>query len=482
MERESIEDGQQDGHLETSLLGKYGSSSSSSYSKSGNSTTAVLYFSTFIAVCGSYVFGASIGYSSPAENGIIQDLGLSVTEYSLFGSIMTIGAMLGSVTSGRISDRFGRRGAMGIAQILCITGWLAILFAKGAWLLDLGRFVEGCGVGILSYVVPVYLAEITPKNFRGAFVAIHQFMVSIGLALTYFIGAVVSWRTLALIGIIPCLTQLLGLLIIPGSPRWLAQNGRVKECEVAIQRLRGKNADISEEAAEIEEFTESLKELPEGRILDLFQQIYARSLTIGVGLMLLQQFGGANGIVFYASSIFDAAGFSASIGSTLMAVIQIPTAVLGIILMDRAGRRPLLMISAVGTCLGCLLAGVSFSLQDHQLWKEGTPALVFVGIMVYNGSFGLGLAGIPWLIMSEIFPINMKGSAGSVVSLVNWFSSWIITYIFNLLMNWSSSGTFYIFSSISTLTILFVAKLVPETKEQTLEEIQASMHSLPEIE
>ncbi|XP_044499482.1 sugar transporter ERD6-like 5 [Mangifera indica] len=482
MERESIEDGQQHGLLHASLLGKYGSSSSATSSKSSNSTTAVLYFSTFIAVCGSYVFGASVGYSSPAENGIIEDLGLSVTEYSLFGSIMTIGAMIGSVTSGKISDRFGRRGAMRIAQILCIPGWLAIVFAEGAWLLDLGRFVEGCGVGILSYVVPVYMAEITPRNLRGAFVAVHQFILSISLALTYFIGAVVSWRTLALIGIIPCLIQLLGLFIIPESPRWLAQNGREKECEAMIKRLRGKDADISEEVAEIEEFTESLKMLPEGRIIDLFQQIYARSLTIGIGLMLLQQFGGANGIVFYASSIFESAGFSASIGSTLVAVIQIPAAVLGIILMDRAGRRPLLLISAVGTCLGCLLAGVSFSLQDHQLWKEVTPALVFVGILVYNGSLGLGLAGIPWLIMSEIFPINMKGSAGSVVSLVNWFSSWIVTYIFNLLMIWSSAGTFYIFSSIGALTILFVAKLVPETKEQTLEEIQASMHSLPEIE
>ncbi|XP_030959925.1 sugar transporter ERD6-like 5 isoform X5 [Quercus lobata] len=478
MERKDIEDGD----ITSSLLAKENldtngvSSSRNVAANSGGAATAMVVFSTFIAVCGSYVFGAAIGYSSPAMSGIMEDLGISLAQFSVFGSVMTIGAMLGATFSGKIADLLGCRWAMGLSEISCVVGWLAIMFSKGAWSLDLGRLLIGCGVGVLSYVVPVYIAEITPKRLRGGFTTAHQFMLSVGLALTYFIGTVVNWRTLALIGTIPSLVQLVGLFFIPESPRWLVKFGEEKDYEASLRHLRGEDADIFQEATEIREYTEALQQLPQGRFLDLFQRIYAHSLIVGVGIMILQQFGGANGIVFYASSIFKLAGFSTEVGTTAMAVAQIPTSILSVIIMDKAGRKPLLMVSAVGTCLGCLITGLSFLLQDYQLWKEVTPVLVFVGTLVYNGSFGLGLAGIPWLIMSEIFPINMKGSAGSLVSLVNWFSSWIVSYIFNFLMEWSSAGTFFIFASISGLTVLFVAKLVPETKGQTLEEIQTTMN------
>ncbi|XP_050274539.1 sugar transporter ERD6-like 5 isoform X1 [Quercus robur] len=478
MERKDIEDRD----ITSSLLAKENldtngvSSSRNVAANSGGTATATVVFSTFIAVCGSYVFGAAIGYSSPAMSGIMEDLGISLAQFSVFGSVMTIGAMLGATFSGKIADLLGRRWAMGLSEISCVVGWLAIMFSKGAWSLDLGRLLIGCGVGVLSYVVPVYIAEITPKRLRGGFTTAHQFMLSVGLALTYFIGTVVNWRTLALIGTIPSLVQLVGLFFIPESPRWLAKFGEEKDYEASLRHLRGEDADIFQEATEIRDYTEALQQLPQGRFLDLFQRIYAHSLIVGVGIMILQQFGGANGIVFYASSIFKLAGFSTEVGTTAMAVAQIPTSILSVLIMDKAGRKPLLMLSAVGTCLGCLITGLSFLLQDYQLWKEVTPVLVFVGTLVYNGSFGLGLAGIPWLIMSEIFPLNMKGSAGSLVSLVNWFSSWIVSYIFNFLIEWSSAGTFFIFASISGLTVLFVAKLVSETKGQTLEEIQTTMN------
>ncbi|KAH9688742.1 Sugar transporter ERD6-like 5 [Citrus sinensis] len=432
-----------------------GSSGGESGSGSASATSAVV-LSTFVAVCGSYVFGSAIGYSSPAQSGITNDLGLSVAEYSLFGSILTIGAMIGAIMSGKIADYIGRRGA--------------------AWWLDLGRLLVGYGMGLLSYVVPVYIAEITPKNLRGGFTTVHQLMICIGVSMTYLIGAFLNWRILALIGTIPCLVQLIGLCFIPESPRWLAKTGKGIESEAALQRLRGADADISEEAAEIREYTETLERLSEGGILELFQRKYAHSLIVGVGLMVLQQFGGVNGIAFYASSIFISAGFSGSIGMIAMVVIQIPMTLLGVLLMDKSGRRPLLLVSAAGTCLGCLLAALSFLFQDLQQWIKATPFLALVGVLVYTGSFSLGMGGIPWVIMSEVFPINMKGSAGSLVTLVSWLGSWIISFTFNFLMKWSSTGTFFAFSAICGLTVLFVAKLVPETKGRTLEEIQASMN------
>ncbi|KAG6750549.1 hypothetical protein POTOM_045045 [Populus tomentosa] len=426
--------------------------------RGGSSATTMVVLSTLIAVSGSYVFGSAIGYSSPTQSGIMEDLGLSVAEYSLFGSILTIGAMIGAIMSGRIADYIGRRGA--------------------SWWLDVGRLLVGYGMGLLSYVIPIYMAEITPKNLRGGFTTVHQLMICCGVSITYLIGAFMSWRILALIGTIPCIVQIVGLFFIPESPRWLAKIGRGKECEVALQRLRGHNADISDEAAEIRDYTETILQLSKASMFELFQWKYAHSLIVGVGLMVLQQFGGVNGIAFYASSIFISAGFSGSIGMIAMVVVQIPMTALGVVLMDISGRRPLLMVSAAGTCLGCLLAALSFLLQYLNKLVAVSPFLALFGVLIYTGSFSLGMGGIPWVIMSEVFPINMKGSAGSLVTLVSWLGSWIISYAFNFLMDWSSAGTFFIFSCICGLTVLFVAKLVPETKGRTLEEIQASMNPL----
>ncbi|XP_019419221.1 PREDICTED: sugar transporter ERD6-like 5 isoform X1 [Lupinus angustifolius] len=436
----------------------------------------ILILSTLVSVFGSYVFGSAVGYSSPVQSEIMDELNLGVAEYSLFGSILTIGAMIGAIVSGRIADYAGRRVAMGIAEVFCIFGWLAIAFSKVAWWLYVGRVLVGCGMGILSYVVPVYVAEITPKNLRGAFTAVHQLMICCGVSLTYLLGAYLNWRILALIGTIPCLIQFLSLPFIPESPRWLAKIGNMERSESSLQHLRGKNADICEEATEIREYTESLQQQKESSIIGLFQMQYLKSLTVGIGLMILQQFGGVNGIAFYATSIFISAGFSGSIGTIAMVVVQIPMTALGVLLMDKSGRRPLLLVSASGTCFGCFLAALSFFLQDLHKLKEVSPILALVGVLVYTGSFSLGMGGIPWVIMSEIFPINVKGSAGSLVTLVSWLCSWIISYAFNFLMNLSSTGTFFIFSIICGFTVIFIAKLVPETKGLTLEEVQASLN------
>ncbi|TQD86228.1 hypothetical protein C1H46_028245 [Malus baccata] len=289
-----------------------------------------------------------------------------------------------------------------VSTLVAVSG--SYVFGSAA---ELERLLVGCGMGLLSHVVPIYIAEITPKNLQGGFTTVHQ-----------------------------------------------AKIGKWKECEATLQRLRRENSSTSQEVAEIRDYTETLKRLSKARILDLFQRRYAYSLAVRVGLMVLQQFGGVNGIAFYASTIFISAGFSDSVGTIAMVAVQVPMTAFGVILMDKAGRRPLLLVSSAGTCLGCLLVGLSFSLQNLQQWKQITPIL--------------------------IFPINMKGSAGSLITLVSWLGSWIVSYAFNFLMDWSSAGTFFLFSSVSAVTVLFVAKLVPETKGRTLEEIQTSLNRFSE--
>ncbi|XP_022979774.1 sugar transporter ERD6-like 16 isoform X1 [Cucurbita maxima] len=447
-----------------------------------NGSLQMLYLSTFAAVCGSFQFGSCVGYSAPAQAAIREDLNLSLSEYSMFGSILTIGAMFGAVTSGRIADYIGRKGAMRMSAYFCIIGWIAIYLSEESLSLDIGRVLTGYGIGVFSYVVPIFIAEIAPKNLRGRLTTLNQLLIVTGSSVAFLLGTIVTWRTLALSGLIPCTTLLVVLFFVPESPRWLAKVGQEKEFLSALQRLRGKNADISAEAAQIQNYIETMQSLPKTKLVDLFQSRYIRPLIIGVGLMVFQQFGGINGIGFFASETFASAGPSAGkIGTIAYACIQVPITVGGVILMDKSGRRPLIMVSAAGTSLGCFLTGASFFLKNHGLLLEFVPVLVVVGVLIFIAFFSIGMGAVPWVIMSEIFPINVKGITGSIVVLVNWLGAWVVSFTFNFFMSWSSSGTFFIYSLISLMTILFVVKLVPETKGKTLEEIQASIDSQRDI-
>ncbi|XP_044499481.1 sugar transporter ERD6-like 5 [Mangifera indica] len=443
--------------------------------KFDSSATPIVVFSTIISICGFLVLGCAAGYSSPTESEIMEELGLSVAEYSVFGSALTIGGLVGATVNGKVTDLIGRRRAFWLADLFFIIGWLAIAFSQAAWSLDLGRLSLGIGIGVTFYVAPVYVAEITPKSIRGALTVANQLMLTSGTLLMYALGTVVSWRTLALIGVAPCFVQVFGIFFIPESPRWLAMVGRETELDAALQRLRGRTADISQESANIKAYTEAFQQQSEERIFNLFQPRYAHALIVGVGIMALQQLGGINAILYYASSIFEAAHFSSNVGTISLAIIQIPAVLVSVILIDKAGRRPLLMVSSTGIFLSFLLLGFSFCLQDNNYWKQITPVLVYIGIMAYIISFSIGMTGLPIVIMSEVFPINIKGSAGSLATFANSACAWAVAYTFNFMMEWSSAGTFFIYAGICGVTILFVAKLVPETKGRAIEEIQASM-------
>ncbi|XP_056860656.1 sugar transporter ERD6-like isoform X5 [Raphanus sativus] len=320
----------------------------------------------------------------------------------MFGSILTFGGLIGAIFSGKVADVLGRKRMMLFCEAFCVTGWLVIALAKDALWLDCGRLLLGIGVGLFSYVIPVYIAEIAPKHVRGSFVFANQLMQNCGIALFFIIGNLVPWRLLAIVGFVPCVLHVFCLFFIPESPRWLAKKGRDEDCRSALQRLRGPDVDISCEANTIRDTLE-MSEIDGGsRMAELFQRRYAYPLLIGVGLMFLQQLSGSSGVTYYASSLFQKGGFPSAIGTSVIATIMVPKAMLGTIIVDKLGRRTLLMTSCAAMGLSALLLSVSYGLQSFGILPYLTPIFTCIGVLGHIVTFAMGMGGLPWIIMAEV--------------------------------------------------------------------------------
>ncbi|HVO53831.1 MAG TPA: sugar porter family MFS transporter [Solirubrobacterales bacterium] len=430
-----------------------------------------------IAGLGGLLFGYDTGVIAGALLFIKTDFALSSFEQGLVVAAVPIGAVGGAAIAGPAADTYGRRLMILIAAAVFIVGALVSAAAPGVEVLVIARIVIGVAIGLASAAAPVYISEVAPPESRGQLVTFFQLAVTVGILVAYLVGLafnhIEGWRWMLGLGCVPALALAFGMLRMPQSPRWLVMTGDDFAARATLAKIRVDDPDTID--MELEEIKGSLDEKP-GAWSELLQPVVKAALVVGVGLAILQQVTGINTVIYYAPTIVEFTGVNSSAGSILAAVgvgvINVAFTVLALRLLDKAGRRTLLMIGVSGMVISLFTLGLAFIGGGGGSTLGSIVAIV--SLMTYVASFAISLGPIFWLLNAEIYPLNVRSKAAGIGTMANWAFNFIVSLTFLLLIEaLGRTGAFWFYGAIGILTLVFCWKLVPETKGKHLEDIQA---------
>ncbi len=450
-------------------------------SKTDRVTGFVLVVAAVAAVAG-ILFGFDTGVISGAILFINEDFDLTSVTTEVAVSSVLMGAILGALFGGPLSDRVGRRSSILAAALIFIAGTVVVVLSPLFSIFLIGRILIGIAIGVASFVAPLYISEIAPENIRGALVSLNQLLITVGILIAYGVNysfaAAGDWRAMFLVGVIPGTVLLVGMFLMPRSPRWLMFMNRPGDAEKVLTKIRG-TADVADELGQIEK---SVRTEGAGTWADLLAPGVRLPLLLGVGLAVLQQATGINTVIYYAPTIFQFAGLAeatASIAATVgIGIVNVLATLMAIWLVDRAGRRPLLLGSLAGMGVAMLLLGIGFGLEGGGGAAVSLGQVTAVSLIIYVAAFALGLGPIFWLIIAEIYPLSVRGLAMSLATVTNWAANFIIAATFLSLVDLiGESGVFLLYALIAALAWVFIFKLVPETKGLSLEQIEAYFRS-----
>jgi sugar porter (SP) family MFS transporter len=361
---------------------------------------------------------------------------------------------------------------------LFILGTLIATFASQVTGILGGRLIIGLAIGVGSYTAPLYIAEVAPFNLRGALVSFNQLAITIGIMCSYFINLAFthiegSWRWMFAIGIIPSILLFLGLFFLPESPRWLIKQGKVDKARSILQRLRS-TLSIDSEVSEIKNSL-LMKKMS---LRDILSKHIRPVLYLGVMLGFLQQVTGINTLIYYAPTIFQMAGFhgaSSSIFATVgLGIVNVLSTVFAILYLDRMGRRPLLLIGLTGMGLSLGALSLAFHGTQGPLLQWAAIASTFVYIIC----FAFSLGALVWLMVAEIFPLEVRGAAMGVAVFSCWFWNFVVSSTFLTLLNWiGPSNAFLLYASLCLFGLVFCYFKVPETNGISLEQIEKNIRN-----
>jgi sugar porter (SP) family MFS transporter len=438
-----------------------------------------------ITATGGLLFGYDTGVISGALLFIRKDFApLSPFVEGIIVSFLLVGAVVGALSGGPLSDRFGRRPTALLAAVIFGIGAMAVAFAPSVAFIILGRFLLGLGVGLASMVVPLYIAEIAPADRRGALVSLNQLMITIGILVSYIVGVIFTpiegWRYMFAVALLPALVLGVGMLLLPESPRWLFNKGQIEKARTVLTRSRSpEEVELEfQEMAEIKRVEEEQEQ--QVGYAELLSPYVRPALIIGIGLAIFQQITGINTVIYYAPTILQNVGFSegGAIAATAVGVglVNVGFTILAVFIIDRAGRRPLLIVGLIGMTISLALLGLVFATGGAG---GAAGLLATVCLALYIASFAISLGPVFWLMISEIYPLNIRGKAMSVASLANWGSNWLVALTFPVLLaTLGGAGSFWLFAALGIVAWFFVYLRVPETKGKTLEEIEAEFRGV----
>jgi len=426
---------------------------------------------TLVAAIGGLIFGFDTAIVAGATRYMKEQFSLDSLQEGWAVSVVLIGCMFGAGLAGPISDRIGRRRFMLVSAVLFLVSAVGCALPRTITAFVIFRFVGGLGIGSAAVLSPLYIAEIAPARVRGALVSVNQLAIVTGILLAYFVNwafagaGPANWRWMYAMGAVPSVLFFFLLLGVPESPRWLVKNGREDEARTVLTR-----ADSAEAAAAgIREIKDTLA-LEEGSFRELFRPAFRRPLLIAVVLAVFQQITGINAILYYAPRIFEGAGFErmSAIGqSTIVGLVNMLFTVVAIVLADRVGRRPLLLVATGGMGVSLVLLGAAFKFPVLP-----ASALLLI-ILLYIAFFASAMGPLVWVVMAEIFPIKVRGAAMGMATLLLWLADFAVTLTFPVISDRFHPATaFWLYAAMCALDLVFMWFFLPETKGKTLEEIE----------
>ncbi len=440
---------------------------------------SLLIFIASVAATGGLLFGFDTGVINVALPAIREQFALTPSQESNVVSAVLFGAMFGPFLSGFLTDILGRKKINIIASIVFVLGSIVAAIATSPGMLIFGRLLLGLAIGIVAATVPLYLAELSPKEKRGQMVTYFQLAITLGILLSYLVGYIFegaenSWRLMFWAGFIPAILLLVGMFFIPESPRWLLSKGRESEAIEVLKKLRSSD-DAQKELQETRDIIEEEKK-NKGGWKEFFSKRLRIPLFIGVGIFAIQQFSGINAIIYYSTDIFKGmfSSSQATLATVGVGVINSLATIIGMRYLDKWGRKPILYTGLIGTavCLGTV--GLAFLMKDNL--PEGLRQIMLVGgIYTYIIFFAISLGPLGWLLISEIYPLKIRGFASSMGSFNHWIFDAMVAYSFPLMRAsslGSNGGIFFIYMVVVLLGLFFAKFVVFETKGLSLEDIE----------
>jgi sugar porter (SP) family MFS transporter len=428
-----------------------------------------------VTALGGLLFGYDTGVVSGALLFLKNEFGgLSSFQQELVTSLLLIGAMIGAFGAGRVADRIGRRPTILITAVIFVVGVLLAAFTPTFWTLLVARVVIGLAVGSASMTVPLYIGEMAPPRIRGALVSLNQLAITGGILASYLadygLAGSGNWRLMFGLAVIPAVLLFVGILTQAESPHWLIRQGREDEARQVLRRLR--EGGIDTEIAEV-------KEVAAHKVSarDLLARGVRPALWVGVLMAIFQQVTGINTVIYYAPSLLAGAGLGTSaslLANVVNGAVNVAMTIVAIRLLDRVGRRPLLLTGTAGMAVGMIVTALAF-LGGDQL-HGGAAYVAIAGLLIYTGSFAIGLGPVFWLMIAEIYPLRIRGQAMSVATIANWGANFVVTISFLTLLNAiTPKGVFFLFAFLCLVALAYFAKRVPETSQRSLQEIERDL-------